>query len=264
MKYPNLQEPPKVSPLSQAVVRLTTKFNNQSLSTGTGIIIKKNERFYLITALHNLTGKEVNGIPKHKDGGLPNKLFIEGPYNEFSQWLYNNDRENPEVAPKAFWAFKGDATFDLAVLPVDCPLHSTLSEEFIDPEKNTFDAIEVTQQCHVVGYPDNIRHRMPDSRTLPISVTGHIATEPHFPFNEALSVLIDAPTRPGFSGSPVFVKTSVGGHRLLGIYIGRAISNESPLGMVVRPDLIKDLIDHPVNFLNFAPKGYCMITRSVR
>jgi hypothetical protein len=95
---------------------------------------------------------------------------------------------------------------------------------------------------------------------LPIWVTGFVATEPSYSFNQQPVFLISCRTKPGLSGSPVILyspdsskaRTPYGGTvnlgqpteviQLLGLYSGR-LDDESDLGCVWNVSAIEALID---------------------
>jgi hypothetical protein len=124
---------------------------------------------------------------------------------------------------------------DIAVLPLASDLLRT--DEFyyvpVEPEPpqgNT--RFWVTQDVFVVGFPLGLHH----GYLWPLWIRGTVASEPflHFGFKgvEYPMFLIDARTRGGQSGSPVFIMRrsfaeDIGEHalprtRLIGVYSGRA------------------------------------------
>ena len=83
-----------------------------------------------------------------------------------------------------------------------------------------------TQLCFVVGFPEGLVDSTEPHFPRPIFKSGHIAFDPRIDFNGEPVVLLDAITRLGQSGSPVFATESAwnGGfvpNCFLGIYSGR-------------------------------------------
>lgn len=100
----------------------------------------------------------------------------------------------------------------------------------------------VTQDVFIVGHPFGLNH----GYLWPIWIRGSVASEPSLFFNykedEYPLFLVDSRTRPGNSGSPVFLMRrhftdlntdgdALPRSRLLGVYTGR-INEESDLGIV--------------------------------
>jgi S1-C subfamily serine protease len=129
--------------------------------------------------------------------------------------------------------------------------------------------VGVGMAVSVVGYPFG-RTR---GAEFPIWKTGHVASEPDVNFQDRPVFLIDATTRRGMSGSPVYFqlgdpgyltrnRTALVGHgfvspvpedrtRLLGVYSGRIqglVGDGEPLsaeiGRVWKPHVIAEVLDH--------------------
>jgi hypothetical protein len=241
----------KINPFSRAVVHLTLEFNDVKLATGTGVIAKLpysstgpaaefQGRLFLITALHNFTGREPGGKVKHSDGALPNTILVEGLYlkQRFSLYASQNDPNND--IPR-FWVHPSGPSIDVSILPLDVSSYAgTLDHSFFDVRENE-SAMElwVSQTCLIIGFPEGLIDRPREDLVLPIWKIGHIASEPAFFFNKEPVVLIDATTRPGMSGAPVFVSNNRRyelRNRLVGIYTGRT-SELSDIGRVFVPSV---------------------------
>jgi hypothetical protein len=252
-----------INPFSRAVVHLTMYFNaepdlaspkRQKLGTGTGFIREIGQRYFLITARHNLTGRHPsNEKPISDTCGIPNEVLLEGYYNRLNIQLYTgaNNPNDLDSCPAVFRQHPTDPTIDLAVLPFtaasDWPI--AWDENFFDGGLNErFIKLEVTQTCFVVGFPMDLVDRQDPHHVLPIYKTANIASEPYLDFQGKPIVVIDATTRPGMSGSPVIIREAHYGsyrHRFLGVYTGRfprlAKGDDSALGIVYKPKVIREI-----------------------
>jgi hypothetical protein len=240
--------------LSRAVVHLTLFFHKESIATGTGIICFQKGRYFLVTALHNLSGREPeSNLPKDKNGYVPNSVEMEGFSFKHTESLY--DGENYPQSDKAAYCGHPDGSkIDVAVLPLNINQCACCLDQSYMSGTNTM-AVFVSQTCFIVGFPEGLVHRDLDGIS-PIWKTGHIASEPHRDFNGEPIVLVDATTRPGLSGAPVFVRHTAASHyhflsRLVGIYVGRyrAVTGKEQeddiaIGRVFKPKIISEILRH--------------------
>lgn len=156
--------------------------------------------------------------------------------------LYGNDNDPSADAP-VFLALSRGPEIDVGALRMGAgtALPAALDASFLDPQAHARTVkLAVAQMCFVVGYPEGLFIRESDRAVLPIWKTGHIAAEPSVYIDGVPKFLIDAATRPGMSGCPVFVREKAC-NRLLGIYTGRT-SNTSDLGYVFSPEILIQLI----------------------
>lgn len=251
-----------LSLFSRGAVHLTMYFKDpysmaserQSLATGTGFIREVGNRCFLITARHNLTGRQPEtGKPISSTGGLPNEIDLNGFFLHTSSLLYGppNDPNDRESCPALFYEHPIDAMIDVAVLPFDAPSnwHMAWHESFFDEIQNQrFVELGVTQTCFVIGFPLGLVDLTTPDYVLPIYKTANIASEPYLDFQRRPIVIIDVTSRRGMSGSPVIVsREHFGSHqrRLVGIYTGRypaAEAGEDPaLGIVYKTRVIREI-----------------------
>lgn len=108
---------------------------------------------------------------------------------------------------------------------------------------NTDVVMRPAMSVSIIGFPFGL-----SSTGWPIGKTGHIASDPIVDYDGRKMFLIDATTRGGMSGSPVFLRISSGyttsaGHHLscgpmvtkfLGVYSGR-IRDDVEIGRVWKP-----------------------------
>jgi hypothetical protein len=244
MRRPNASN---IESFSRGSVYLELFFNEKRLARATGLLAQASGRTFLITALHNLTGREPNGSLKSDTGGVPNFMQITG-YN-FETRLPLYDKENdPNNDDYLFWRHPLGPKIDICALPIlEANAISSLDPSFLDPVGHAATVkLSVAQLCFVVGYPEGLFIRQSAQSVLPIWKTGHIASEPSVYVDDVPKLLIDAATCEGMSGSPVYVRERQG-NRLLGIYTGRT-SQLSELGFVFTPEAILKIISTgPIN-----------------
>jgi hypothetical protein len=230
-----------INPLSKCSVHLELFFNEQSLALGTGVLARAAERTFLVTALHNFTGREPDGRYKHSELGVPNLVQITG-YNFQTRLPLYDQVNNPNNDNYLFWRHPLGPKIDICALPISgVPNVSSLDPSFLDRTGHAATVrLFISQLCFVVGYPEGLFIRQSDESVLPLWKTGHIASEPSVYVDDVPKLLIDAATCEGMSGSPVYVQTSPY-HRFVGIYTGRT-SQISELGFVFTPEAILQII----------------------
>lgn len=230
-------------------LRLVFCFEDTELATGTGFIVSKGMRHYLITNRHNVTGRDqISDKPMRPDCGTPNRVIIRhnkldrlGEWIEKSEDLYLDDRERWIEHPV------GLANFDFVALPLNDVVGAHLYS--YDPN-NVGPLIRCgpSDTVSVVGYPFGLT-----GGDLAIWATGFVASETAF--DQEPIFLIDCRTRRGQSGSAVISFTSGGMvamnddsaaaysgpvYRFLGIYSGR-INKDSDLRVVWKASVIAEL-----------------------
>jgi hypothetical protein len=221
---------------SRSAVLLTAEYRNESDVVkswqGTGIIRYLGGRVFLATALHNLTGREPSGKCKDTEHGcLPNYIKAEGFHTRFEARLYEGNNGSSCDQP-LYWIHPDGAKVDIGVLPVGFGAwpNATVDESFFDERKNALETnLYPTQDCFILGFPENLVDRSDPNFPRAIFKTAHVAFDPRVDFQGEPVVLIDAVTRPGESGSPVFATgISYNGFPvascLVGIYSGRYLS----------------------------------------
>jgi hypothetical protein len=249
-------------PISYATVHLALFFGGHDLGvSGTGFVIRTRSGPILVTALHNLTGREPGGKCKHSEGALPNLVTVKNYFGKLAEnvplYRGGNDPNAYDAVP--LFLLHDRPEIDVGLLPLPASVcqyaANALHDSLWRPEsyKGGIPTLGVAGTCHVIGYPEGLTNEVHNGGLLPLWKTGHLASDPEFDFtNEKLGFvseplcLVDATTRPGMSGAPVFaIETSGLGsqrrHRLVGIYSGRT-SASSDLGLVWKPTVIHDIL----------------------
>lgn len=228
------------------------RFNGMMLSSGTGFLVKKDERVFLITNRHNVTGRhQETGDILSRTGGTPNEISIQhnkagqlGRRVEHTELLHENNQprwfQHPSLGDRCdFIALRLRNISDIEVLSYDV---FDLGPDIIVGPAGT---------VSVVGFPFGLR----GAGYTAIWATGFVASEPELNFNDLPAFLIDCRSRPGQSGSPVIAYRAGGASsgpngliihahtitRLLGIYSGR-IRGDSDLGLVWKTSAIREMM----------------------
>jgi len=231
-------------------------------STATAFIYLYNDKYYLITNWHNVTGRNpLNGEPlTERHSGIPDifltyfRILNGGGQSKLKKIrLYEDDEMT-----KPIWLVHPEHKENVDVVAIEIEIEENLLYSAIN--KSDFDnniLPEVGDDCFVIGYPfEDFRYL-----GLPIWKKASIATEPTVNEDQLPKILIDTATRPGLSGSPVIYQR-IGVHNVidnkfsddsligrirgfLGIYSGRIGKDEihAQLGIVWKGIVIDQIID---------------------
>jgi hypothetical protein len=260
---------PRFDSLSVRVTPVELISNGAVFGHGTGFVWKTEEKHYLITNWHNLAGQNpFNGTHLNVGGRTPDKVRIyPAILSDLEGGRKQIVREQIELTlfqdfHKPFWLqhqFFSDLKIDIAVLE-------------LPNEKKEYEAINtvsyqklythVGSDVFIVGYPFSEF----DEIKFPLWKKGSLASEPLSGWNRKPAFLIDAASRPGMSGSPVFRRVygpaavstgngdeltinldSVVASEFVGVYAGHlSVKNESvTIGYAWYASLIAEIIDNP-------------------
>lgn len=255
----------KPDSLSLATQQIAIGFEETDtiFSTGSSFFYEYNERIFLITNWHNITGRNpVSGLPLSKNhAGIPDffitylRLKQQSGHSELHKIkLYSDDDMT-----KPLWLIHPEHKQKVDVVALEIKqdkkyLYSSINKADFDEDIPP----EVGDECFVIGYPfEDFRYL-----GLPIWKKASIATEPTVNEDQLPKLLIDTATRPGLSGSPV-VYQRIGIHKVgsdgqlknesligrirgfLGIYSGRIGKGEiqAQLGIVWKEKVILEIIE---------------------
>ena len=258
--------------LKPCIIDKTNPSNLIFLSDATGFIYNRNNKQYLVTNLHVVSGRDIySGKILDIYQAIPELLMsfpslyepktgrIEKTSLYLKKFLYDqNDVPLWLIHPN----YKRN--IDIAILPLD-KLNPPINFFAINDVPCINTKISVADDVFVVGYPLALGTN--ENKDFPIWKRASIASEPSINyFNDGRKAfVIDGTTREGMSGSPVFFysnftqsSTQDGGKcfsmslqrtfNFLGIYSGRLRGNntkekESFLGLVWKKELIDEIID---------------------
>lgn len=235
-------------------LHLEMEFDCNVISSGTGFVIQHNDKYYLITNRHNVTGRDnFTGEPLDKiNAAIPNKIGIwHNKKNCLGSWEKKVESILTETGkPKWFEHPFLSAKADFVALPLTEKQSIDIYPYELE-DYNEFEALNPTDIVSVIGFPFGLA----SNGKFAIWATGFIASELSIPYNNLPIFLIDCRTRQGQSGSAVVFHRNAGSFSsskglvlskgpttvLLGIYSGR-IRPDSDLGMVWKKQAIKELL----------------------
>jgi Trypsin-like peptidase domain len=265
-----------IHPYSLSTLRLSSKRDTVTRSA-TGFILKRGSQFYLVTALHVLTGRNwQTKKPLSDTGFIPEQFSIMVPFYKrlsssehrlnWAGYAIVPNGPDEEVAP---WLVhpKYREDVDVGIVPLsDLPnrfLKEQISAGIADPDSKIFAfdweaepklLTRVGDDVFVVGFPENIRV----SGEFPIWKRGSVASEPDIGVQGLPYLLVDTGTRAGMSGSPVIRRSPSGiaplGQAfvepwtdLFGVYSGRFGADDltSQLGIVWPRQVLSDILNQP-------------------
>lgn len=236
-----------------------------SLGTATGSFFVRNEKSYLVTNWHVLTGRRPYAPNKSETGAVVTHLRVfhhdfekdsqdrtvisRLAYKSFDIEINTHDGETPKWIEDPFRLLGKD------IAAIECNIPKNAA---IQPANLAFEDKDVEpvfgDNVLILGFPRGLSG---GTEALPIGKVGHIASGPTIPHRGHPRFLIDARTYKGMSGAPVFLndfratKSGIGMHqKLLGVYSGRLTSKidntETEIGYCWRADYIEQLLfDQP-------------------
>lgn len=253
----------RLNPLSYTSIPISMHLEetSQKLASGTAFIYEHNNKFYLITNWHNVTGlNPITKMPLGDHGGVPDKLTFHLQlknkrgirWGEFSFSLYENNSSDWLVHPVH------KEKVDVVAIEFDIP------DDFkgiVKPiNKINFDKfkIEISDDIFILGFPYNFK----GGGQFPIWKRGSVATEPDIDYEGLPKFFVDTASKSGMSGSPViFKRTGIHGAKkgalgpdtilgeimgFVGIYSGRIVGKselDAQLGIVWKKEVIEEIIE---------------------
>ncbi len=242
-----------IDPLSLRSLYLKLYFKKLHLGYGTGFVVAQDNRLFLITAGHVLTGREaVSGKPLCKEtAALPDQVRIgHHKQSKLGKWRFEREALYDDDGRPRWLAHPDGHKVDVVALELtktssDVKLHP-LDLELADVDLQVYPGMSV----QIIGFALGLRPNV----LFPVWKTGHIASDPDLDYDHRPAFLIDATTRKGMSGSPVIARAH-GGYltrnriwvmggvetRFLGVYSGR-IHDDAEIGIVWRPHVIAEIL----------------------
>ncbi|PKP43983.1 MAG: hypothetical protein CVT96_03430 [Bacteroidetes bacterium HGW-Bacteroidetes-13] len=224
------------------------------IGKGTSFVICDNDRFFLITNWHCVTGRNCETKEPINSNGIADPEILTAYFHSetLGQWIIIDIELFTSTGDKIWIEHKLGERIDVVAIPLDIKLEkfNGIFFYYIDLEKDNADLkIYPSIELSIIGFPKAYT----GGGKFPIWKKGHLASEYDIDWNGLPLVLIDATTRSGMSGSPVIIKQagmctfSNGGVaqgefvKFLGIYSGR-IDNDIEIGKVWKPIVIKEII----------------------
>lgn len=256
-----------ISQISLTSAPIQLYFDDQLLGTATGCFRKIGNKWILITAWHNLSGRHRWKMETlRKDGGVPNKIVFHGYrfkhtvdrkislLDGFASWVQPlNDLNGVPL-----WKIHPDKALGCDVAVLDCYMPQQVDDVevgFMSPlDQDASDmALHAGSNLFILGYPFGVE-------PFPTWKRATVASEPTLMNKKPISFLsVDTATRQGLSGAPVFTyeastyRTENGGstmgqgpfHRFIGLYTGRRPSvqgDDAQVGIVWSKEQIEQII----------------------
>lgn len=239
-----------IDPLSVVPIHLECAKSDAVIGLGTGFIVNRNDKHFLITNWHVVTGR-------HRETGKPLSSGNADP-DTIHLWLHQTNqlgswRREPILllmgdAGGPIWLEHPQGTVDVVAVPMDVPgdciaycLDLTLADTDL--------VIQPSEPVSIIGFPLG----QASAGKFPIWKTGHVASDIDLDYGDSPCFLIDATTRPGMSGAPVIARRigsyrssqglNIGGEavRFLGVYSGRT-HLESDVGIVWKPHVLVEIL----------------------
>ncbi len=230
--------------LSSSVVHLTMRFNEQELSIGTGFLYEREGEMYIITAWHNVTGRNAESLELlSRRGATPNNILATLALGTSTGMAYRVSIEVPLVDDEKSLYFihpRGYPKVDVVAIPLDTAVpHRMLGsihdgrqvdiqmylvgergpgfstrlcpiQEFVlqraDVARDWFAGVDVTDELFIPGYPKNVK----DAFGQPVWKRATIASSVQLGWNRMPKFLVDSASRSGMSGAPVFYYSTSG------------------------------------------------------
>jgi hypothetical protein len=249
-----------IEPLSAASLYVESFFNETLIANATSFMVKRKNKFFLLTNRHIVTGRDQNtGKPlDEKTAAIPNKIRV---YFNMKGCLGGNIRsEFPLlINEKPAWyehPFLKESIDVVAFpVPVDDSSRLEVSPYYdldVEIKHETGISLKPGVRLNIIGFP----FAKKTMNNFGIWITGFLASDFDIDIDGDPKFYIDARTRTGQSGSPVVfyrhgesvtlnnntTHISWSGYQLLGIYSGR-IAPESDIGIVWKTEVICELLD---------------------
>lgn len=219
---------------------------------GTAFTIELCNNFFLVTSLHCVTGiNPETKEPLSKNGVVhPEimKVYFHKKGNE-GEWVCKSIRLHDGDGNKFYFEHPLKNEIDIVCIPINDISEIDLSIVNTSLSATSYD-VQITDFCSIVGFPRGLTA----GGKYPIWKTGHLASDFILNWNGKKVFLVDATTREGMSGSPVYLLNSgivkhnknfmIGDKEfivLLGVYSGR-VTNDMDIGRVWKIEYLNDFI----------------------
>lgn len=236
--------------ISNSVVHLTMRFGETVLSIGTGVLYQYENKYFIVTAWHNLTGLNSETLKTLSDtGGIPDNVVVTLAVRYPNTFTFRDSITLPLMDENQSLFLIHSINWprvDVAVIPFDpvtehlfelhlstgekrsirrplliqmsngiqseiCPIQKYYVPNS-DVIKEWFESVEVTEELFIPGYPHNIQ----DYYSQPVWKRATIASSIQYGWNREPKFLVDSASKSGMSGSPVLYYNPKGTIRVHG------------------------------------------------
>lgn len=242
-----------IDPLSCVSLHLECFLKGTGIGTGTGFIVVYQEANYLITNWHVVTSRDPNTGKPMSTSGVADPDVVGIWYHDAERLGSWHRVMQPLIDPssrnKLWKEHPQGRQIDVVALALK-PSDNVKIYDLDTSLAQTDMVLAPSEPVSIVGFPFGIAA----AGKFPIWKTGHIASDIDLNYDDKPVFLVDATTRPGMSGSPVFARR-IGGYRsstamwnlggtavrFLGVYSGR-IREQADVGMVWKTSVIDDIL----------------------
>ncbi len=233
----------------------------RDIGPATGFVYRVAYVDYLVSNWHVFSGRNTyTGQPLHPQGAIPDTIKLSFHTAPVGSWIEDvqiplySISEEPRWIQHELGQRHDIAAIKLRRLPLAAELYPA-NPKMQNPEI----IIEVTQDAFIVGFPRGLAMQ----GIFPVWKRGTIASEPNLPISDGSpTILIDAATREGMSGSPVFVRINGQARfadgsaamlpgvltQLVGVYSGRFGAKDevaAQLGRVWKIETLIEMLRNP-------------------
>jgi hypothetical protein len=196
----------QIDPLSVTSLSLKIRRDAAEIGVATGFVVKKGERYYLVTNRHVVLGCGQDQNPANVGAWIcANKLAIyHNQLGRLGSWVWvTEDLYDSDGKPRWFEHPTLNGAADIVALP----LANTGNVQFYPLDMNLEKAdvvISPGESVSIVGFPFGLAQE----GGLPVWKTGTVASDLDINFRGKPVFLVDTTSRPGMSGSPVYALRS--------------------------------------------------------
>jgi hypothetical protein len=249
---------PGIDEFSLTTIPIDLRFNEQPLSSATAFTWERDDMQYLVTAWHNVSGRDPN-TDKHLSRTAAEPNMLHGMFNTKGKNIGHKHQLSLRIrqdSGKVNWLVHPTHKrgIDLVAIPLLGEPVSSIHFYSINKMGSEDLLVGIGMDVFVLGYPFGF-----GKTGLPVWKRGSIASEPDLVPHVEKYLLVDTASRPGMSGSPVILRShgthvSRGGvsltlgaaNKFIGVYSGR-LHTQDPLdaqiGMVWSATYIDEIID---------------------
>ena len=218
-----------------------SKNNPEKIFRGSGFVVRKGDRRFLITNFHLIDNKDYYSQKEH----LP-----KGPYDILRIWNLCSDKQKEyfEIEIRKIgkeYFYRNEYCQNLTdLIAIEIPRAQSICTDIIDYcefEKDKKEILKLNSEVIISGYPN-----FGDGDVNNIVLLAQIISEPKkdmiFPDKRRLPLIkVNEKGTGGLSGSPVFTwSNNLKKYVFIGVY---SASDENGNGFFWRPDIVKDLIE---------------------
>lgn len=225
-----------MSHVSNAVVHLTMRFQDKALANGTGVLYRRGNDYFIVTAWHNLTGRHPDTLAPldAANAATPDNLLVHVALEvenvgaariPFCVPLFNEDhalffvhRQNfprvdvaaipfdpskPQMTEAQTSEGRHQSSLVLNGTGIAGHKHRIVAIQDFMPSRDLCEqwlqSVDVTDELFIPGYPQNIH----DHTVQPVWKRATVATSVQSGWNKQPLFLVDTASKSGMSGSPV-------------------------------------------------------------